>query len=401
MPDPMDDAPAQDAGPIYSPIEPSHAASPHDRLRTLRSTCPVYQPMDDTWVVTLDGLARDVLRDHKTYSSYQNGTLVPMPDEELLLSQVDPPRHTVLRRFFQAVLSPRAIASVEPYVEELCASLLNEIEANESTDLMDAFISQVPSRVTMRILGMDGTRLDDLRRWVDDFFTHAIFGLDAVPSWPECKAYLHALIAERREATERPDDFLTTLIEADIEGDTLTDVDIRSVLFIFLSGGIETTAGLLGNLVRRLIENDLWEAVRNDRSLVQAAIEESLRLDPPVAWMLRTATAGHDLHGQQIREGDRLFVSFQGANRDEAQWTAPDEFRLDREAGRDHLAFGHGSHYCVGAPLARLEARIALNALLDRFAALALADEFRFEKHGSFMLHGPVHLPVTVVPSSA
>jgi cytochrome P450 len=384
---------------IYNPINPADADEPFERLKRLRAECPVYRPFESVWVVADDASIRSVMRDHQAYSNYQNGTLVPMPDDELILSQLDPPRHTRIRRFFQAVLNPRAVASLEPLAVETCSSLIKGFAHRGEVDLMEEFAGPFPALMTIHLLGMDTDRLDDLKRWVDDFFAYCINGFDAIPSWEECKAYLHGLIEERRNAADPPDDFLSRLVEAEIEGSKLSDVDIRSILFIFNAGGLETTAGHLGSLVLSLIENDLWDTVRNDRSLVEPAIEESLRLDPPVAWMMRQTTSEQVLGGRTIPEGDRLFVAFQSANRDEAVWSDPESYRLDRENGRDHLAFGHGIHFCVGAPLARLEARIGLNALLDALPDLQLSPDFVYERHHSLMLRAPRHLPVTFTPN--
>ncbi len=196
----------------------------------------------------------------------------------------------------------------------------------------------------------------------------------------------------RRETANPPDDLITRLVQAESDGARLADDDIQSVIRQLLVGGNETTTSLITNVVWRLLERrDLWERVVADPSLIDKAIEESLRYDPPVLGLFRNTTREVTMHGVRIPEGSKVMMHYAAANRDPAVFDAPDTFSLDRPSKR-HLAFGLGVHFCLGAELARLEARTALTALVRRFPDLRL--ESTGGRIKPFFLWGRRRLPV-------
>jgi cytochrome P450 len=216
---------------------------------------------------------------------------------------------------------------------------------------------------------------------------------------PEFVHYVDALIASRR--AEPRDDFITRLISTDVQGRRLTDVEARTQLvFLFISGN-ETTRHLIANVLWSLAnDRDLFAQLRADRQLVAVAVEESLRHDPPIRFLMRTCTANIELHGQQLCPHDKIAFGVASANRDESHFEDADRFRVDRPDPRGHLAFGGGPHVCPGASLARLEARIAVEVFLDKVAAVTPVQPGRDEPVLVPWAHGPQGLDVELIPAN-
>jgi len=204
-------------------------------------------------------------------------------------------------------------------------------------------------------------------------------------------AFFHGLIGARR--AHPGEDLVSAIVNAEIDGQRLSDNEVVGFNILLLIAGNETTTNLLGNLLNVLVDRpDLWSELRNDPARIETAIEETLRFDSPVQFLMREATEDLELHGQRVRKGERVIVVMGSANRDPATHPDPDTFRLDRERARHH-AFGYGIHFCIGAPLARLEARVAVQALTSRVKAIARGDGHA-ERVPSHLLRGFHHLPV-------
>ena len=199
---------------------------------------------------------------------------------------------------------------------------------------------------------------------------------------------------------ESRDDFITVLLQSEVEGRRLTDVEARTQLVFLLVSGNETTRHLIGNLMWRLATTEgLLDQLRDDRELVDAAIEETLRLDPPVQFLMRTCTAPADVRGAALCPHDKVAFGIASANRDASVFDAPDAFRLDRPDPRAHLGFGGGPHVCPGSALARLEARVAVHSFLDRVTAVRPVPGSQFENVPVFWAHGPRELMVELEPA--
>jgi hypothetical protein len=201
------------------------------------------------------------------------------------------------------------------------------------------------------------------------------------------------VIARRTHGAE---DLITALVEAEVEGESLTEQDILGFCVLLLVAGNETTTNLLGNLLNVLVDRPvLWQQLREERSLVETVIEETLRSESPVQRLLRQTTREVEVSGVRIPQGANVSIFYGAANRDPAAFPHPDEFRLDRDL-RNHVAFGAGIHYCLGAPLARTEASITLNTFLDRFPVLKRGSAPAIRQTASFVVYGFQQLPLVL-----
>jgi cytochrome P450 len=342
-----------------------------------------------------------VLADPGTFSSDTVGRLSggrrKAPRGTLLL--LDPPLHGRMRRLVSRAFTPGLIAGLEPWITEMTGSLLDAVDTDRF-DLVDAFANPLPVTVIARMLGVPTADRERFQGWADQLLTTDPEDPDSVRRLEETAttiaAYLQTFIDERRA---RPrDDLLGTLVAAELDGERLTDEDITSFATLLLMAGHITTSVLLGNVLLCLDEEPgLFARMRSDRSLVPAVIEETLRLRPPFTRIERVTTGETAVGDTTLAENTLVHLWLLSANRDERVFEDPTAFRPDRSHARQ-AAFGHGIHYCIGAPLARLEGRIALNALLDRFSSIRVDRDVPLAYHGTNVF-GARHLPLRVVPA--
>jgi cytochrome P450 len=291
---------------------------------------------------------------------------------------MDPPDHTRLRRLVAGAFTPRAIAGLEPWIREVTARLLTAADGAAGFDLIDALAFPLPIAVICHLLGVPAEDQAQFRAWGHDVAA-TLDPQTAATAQGQTRAaelaltgYLRDLARERRA---NPDDsILSALIAAEEEGDRLSSGEVVSTALLLLIAGFETTVNLIGNgTVALLGDPDNWNRLRQDPALVPAAIEEMLRYDSPVQLTSRIATEDVEVGGSMIEAGRAIIVSIGGANRDPEVFEQPDEFRIDRPDPGRHLSFSLGTHHCLGAALARLEGRIAIEELTRRYPALELA----------------------------
>jgi cytochrome P450 len=311
----------------------------------------------------------------------------------------DPPDHTRFRRLISKSFTPRSISAMEPKIEMIVSRLLDEVTKKESFNLVDDFSFQLPSLVICELLGMPIEKQGDLKRWADGlagFIASAQVTTEkakfAESVALEAQEYLKQLFEEiRRNPGEN---LLSRVLTAPPEDDKLTDQELAALTVNLFFAGFETTEGLISNMVRALSDNpDQLELLRNNPELIDPAVEEALRFDSSIQKQSRIAGEDIDIHGQKIKKGDYVHFMIGAANRDPLRFSNPERFDITRkDAG--NVSFGHGIHFCIGAPLARLEARIAIRQLIERMPRIKVVEPLpRYAE--LFAVRKPLELWVT------
>ena len=319
-------------------------------------------------------------------------------EEDTLLAAIAEPRHGKIRKLFNSALAYNHASQVEPFTRQYSAARLDEAlgecRRTGETEIMESFARRIPSAVIAEVLGIPNDRIDDFARWSDEVLQRQSQsdGINApiAELHPEFSSYLEARIDERLAAPNPPNDMITRLLNAEVDGEHLSRrAALTQTIFLIIAGN-ETTRNLLGNLIYRLAEDpSRYAAIQANRDLIANLIEESLRFDSPVQLLARTCTEKIDVDGVSVAKGDRILYSIASANRDERFFDHPEQFRLDRPRPRDHVGFGAGPHVCPGAFLARMEAKVALETLLDRVERIALAPDYVFDPNPVFWALGP------------
>jgi cytochrome P450 len=380
--------------------------NPYPVYDRMRGDSPVFYlaPFDLWMIFDYDGVKR-ALADHDSFSS--NLSHAPgqgNPGEWFIF--FDPPRHTKLRALISKAFTPRVVANLEPRIRELSHELLDEVIERGEADLVASFSAPLPMRVIAELLGVPAEDWPRYKRWSDAILeiantfapgeeTDRIFQeYRAVTE--EMRAALPEMIEQVRSA--RPDALLSRLVEAEVDGERLTQEEILGFVQLLLVGGQETTVNLINNAVLCLVEHpDQLARLGAAPQLLPSAIEEVLRYRSPLQWMPRATTRAVEMHGQVIPAGKLVLPMMGSANRDARQFADPSRFEITR-VPNPHLAFGHGIHACLGAPLARLEARIALADFLERVKEFELATAGPWEPRQALSVHGPSRLPIRFTP---
>lgn len=301
-------------------------------------------------------------------------------DREPSMLQLDPPDHTRLRALVSKAFTPRSVEAMRPRIYEIANELLDRVEGRPSFDLMEAFCQPYPTIVIAEMLGVDPADQGRFKEWSDKVVAS---GFNAFASEEVQKAaqeardaldeYLRRVIAERRD--EPRDDLITRLVQAEDNGDFLNDDEVIAMISLLLLAGNLTTTDLLGNGMKNLLNHpDQARLLRDDPSLIPNAVEEMLRFEGPVTQTGRIVLEDREVAGCPMHKGDSIGVLIGAVNYDPRLHKDPEAFDVTRE-DIDHLAFGGGRRYCLGAPLARLEAAIGVETLLQRFPNLRLADQ--------------------------
>ncbi|MGZ4205331.1 MAG: cytochrome P450 [Actinomycetota bacterium] len=396
----------------YNPFEPAFAADPYPQYAAMRDADPVHKTVLDFWV--LFGY-EDVARFLKDPSlSVEDANATPTAIDQMLLEaigdrydrgsramlNVDPPDHTRLRKLVTKAFTPRVIENLRPRVQALVDGMLDEAARRGEADLIADFAFPLPFTVISEMLGVPATDGARLREWsgmivrsleplIDPNLARAI-----VDASDHMYAYVGDMIERKRK--EPGDDLLSALIAAEEQGDVLSDDELIDQVTLLYIAGHETTVNLIGNGVLALLRNrNQLERLRDDPSLVTNAVEELLRFDSPVQMSRRITLREVEIGGKKIDEGVFVGVVLASANRDPSRW-GPGAGALDlaRTDAHQHLSFGGGAHYCLGAALARVEGQVAIGSLVQRFPQVELAGDVAW--NGRINLRGLETLPVSL-----
>jgi cholest-4-en-3-one 26-monooxygenase len=389
---------------------------PHELFKRMRAECPVhwtdrvteYPEEAGYWSLTTADDIQAVSRDWRTYSSERGGVTVlgvvfPLELVQAMFIGMDPPKHDRIKALFQAGFTPKRIADHEPAIRGIVADVLDRVDGRETCDLVTDIAQPVVSRVIGSFMGIPP---EDDEVWANlmnttlgagdpDLNPEGIEGI-LERDIPEIYERVRRMIAERRE--HPTDDLTSVLVHAEVDGQKLSEDEIVMGFFLLVAAGNDSTKATYCSGMRALIENpDQRELVINNNSLAPGVVEESLRMFPAFAHFRRTATRDAELHGQRIREGEKVVMWYVSSNRDETRHEDPDRFDVRRDS--EHQAFGAGGrHFCLGAALARLELRVLIEQTLARFPAIELAGAPAFAE--SVFINQLKALPVRLRPNA-
>lgn len=386
-------------------FDPEIHRQPDAHIARMRRECPVHHNADRDFytLVDTDDITEVLRRPDQWSSRFRNG-LTYVRSERPMLLDADPPTHTWQRRLLQRAWTPRIIDRLEPRVRAHLDDLLASVLHQGRCEFHDDVAAPLPAAVIADLVGVPAGDRGLLTAW-SEARVHVTAGTPgkrdaAARAGTELEEYFVRHVGERRARIEAgadvPDDYTTMMLTTDHEGRLLDDDEVKRVLQLLVLGGIETTTLLLTNLLHRIIiEPTLAESLRGRADLVPIAVEECLRVDAPTLGLFRTPNETSTVRGIEIPKDTKTMVLFAAVNRDPALWVDPDTFRLDRDPQmlRRHFAFGHGTHLCLGAPLARLEGRVVLEALVDRLRGVRYAGTPR--RVDTMIFRGWNHQPIT------
>lgn len=372
------------------PTSPGYVRDPYPTYRRLRASCPVVHSDEfgGFWMLSRYHDIRDVARDPQSFTSSQGVTLPPVGNPMPFLPiELDPPEHAKYRKTMQTWFSVREIEKLEPTIRDIVNGLLDGIAADGSADLTEAVAGPLPPIVIALLLGLpqeDWSRFRELAEGM----VHAAEVQDeerGAVSAMELIGYLYNRIEARR--TTPADDMLTRMIAIEIDGEPITPDAVLGLAFFLLMAGHETSVGGISMMLMHVAKNpDVQQRLLDQPALIPKAVEEALRLEPPIQTIARTVSKDTCLHGVDLDAGQKVVLAWGSANRDTAVFDRPDEFVVDRERN-PHIAFGDGIHRCLGAALARLEMRIVLEEVLRRIPGYRIADDSEIEAGGILARH--------------
>jgi cytochrome P450 len=393
----------------FNPAMPEFRANPYPIYQFLRTAMPVFQTPIGVWLVSrwADG---DIILKDKRYATIdlkRIGEAGQLPATEVLTAAretmgmtmlfMDPPKHGRIRGLVNKAFSPRMIESLRPRIQQIADDLISQFDSRSNVDLISQFAYPLPVIVIAEMLGIPSEDRDLFRRWTGDLAPLIDFVQDmaiverAMKAMEQTREYFVKLVDERRKSPR--EDLVSALIAAEEKGDRLTLDEMLANIVLLLGAGHETTANLIGNGMLALMRNrGEFEKLQKDPSLIKSAVEECLRYDSPVQATARRTLEEVQIAGLTVPADTHVIVLIGACNRDSAQFPEPDRFDIARE-DNEHLAFGGGIHYCLGANLARVEGEIAINSLTRKFPNMKMAGD-TVEYRDMFNLRGLKALPI-------
>lgn len=370
---------------FFNPLNPEHLAAPDELLHATRNGCPVGQVSDILYTVNTDSGVRQVFDDTEHFSNKGNFSVGP-EDVQFpftVATQADPPAHTALRARLLKNFAPARLRKLTPQVESIVADCVGSLPDSGHIDLYADYAHFIPARVLYALIGIPELAWNDVQAWADVIVATVPEPTHELPEFASLTSYLGQLVGERRARPDgRQADVLDNLCYADPEEADMSTPEVTTHILQLVLAATDTTRALIANCLYRLLDSrKLWEAVLADRSLLPNAIEESLRMDSPAQFMVRSVVEDVAIDSCPVPGGKKVYLNIQSANHDEKRWGDDSRtYRIDRPNASSHLAFGRGIHTCIGAPLARIEARIAIGALLDHYPDMTLAPSTQWVK---------------------
>ncbi|MCM3737847.1 cytochrome P450 [Bacillus cytotoxicus] len=387
---------------------PAFKHEAYDIYKELRASHPVYQVYPNAWLITRYEDAASLLKDERLLKNAENvfskeewATTFTLKNGEFLRKHMlnsDPPDHSRLRFLVQKAFTPQMIIQLKDNIQSVADTLLEKVEHQHTINLVNDYAFPLPIIVISEMLGIPQEDRDKFRVW-----SHAVIDSPETPEamqevdekLGEFVDYLRYLVEKKRENPSG--NLVSALIQAESEGTRLSAHELHSMIMLLIVAGHETTVNLITNMTLALLEHpDQLQLLRKNPDLIDSAIEESLRFYSPVEiTTMRWASESFILHGQNVQPQDEVIISLASANRDEKVFPNADRFDITRKNNR-HIAFGHGIHFCLGAPLARLEAKIAIPTLLHRMPDLKFKgkrEELKWS--GSYLMRSLEELPLS------
>ncbi len=399
------------SGVTFNPLDPRLYSDPYPLYRRLREEDPVHwSPLTRAWILTRYDDVLGVLRspdfsaddrkspgfDRQLRRLKKQGVLPDDQEFEPSMLRTDPPDHTRLRKLVSKAFTPRAISQLAPRIETIVCEQLDAVADTGTMDVIGQLAYPLPVLVIAEMIGVPGSDRDRFKHWSTDAVANMGFAsIDdnrrALRASQELRAYFVEICEQRRR--EPRDYLMSALLAAEDEGDRLSNAEVFGTLNLLLIAGNETTTNLIGNGMLALLRNpEQLEHLRDDPERIDTAIDELLRYDGPVQATSRIATQETRFADGTVAAGEQVIIVLGAANRDPARFAEPDRLDLERQDNQ-HLAFGNGLHFCLGSNLARLEARHAIKAMVERFPNMKLAIDVPSWRH-NMILHGLEALPV-------
>jgi cytochrome P450 len=387
----------------FNPFDYEMHENPYPTYARLREEAPCYHNQEmGFWVLSRFDDVLEGYRDWESFTSTKGIALEEVGTASApSMIGMDPPVQTKLRKLVVRAFNPKRVGALEPRIRALTTGFLDQFVEEGGCDLIERFAALLPSDVISTLLGAPAEDHASLRIWTETMM-HRADGVSAIPKAASLASknlleYFAGLIAAKRK--KPAEDLVSGLVEADLDGRRLTDPEILGFCFLLISGGNETTEKLIANTIHQLSRHpDQRAEIIANPTLIPDAIEESLRFRSPTQYMVRATTGEVERHGRKIPEGDRVVLLIGAANHDPRRFADPGRFDIKRKMAQ-HLAFGFGVHFCLGARLARLEAKIAMEEIHKRLP------DYQVDESGVSVVHagnvaGLATLPISFTPSN-
>lgn len=377
------------------------AYNPFFWYEKMRKESPVYYDQNTgTWNIFLYEDVKRALSEKETFSSHfskNKGSI-----GKTLINQ-DPPKHTQIRSIVNQSFTPHVLKKWEPRIQAITDELIQRMEGKEKIDIYKDFAHPLPIIVISELLGVPFKYMDQFKQWSDILVSSPKnsnkedmkeFLTTRETAEKELEEFFQTIIAEKRK--DLSNDLISILIRAEEETLKISEKELVPFCNLLLVAGNETTTNLLTNAIFSILENKgVYDKLRNDLSLIPSMVEESLRYRSPAQVLRRKVIQDTEIGGQQLRKGETVIVWLGSANRDENKFKDASKFDIHRKPN-PHIAFGHGIHFCLGAPLARMEANIAMTALIEKYSSLSFPEEFTLDPIESSAVYGLKSFPVLV-----